>query len=163
MPTLKELSESKLLRKVQGVLAIDEDPKRDLYVGNEAYDWLCHNVQSAAADGYIDGALSPKEQLRDVFRRFISGDDFEDDPFFPKPLDEPDNTIWELRTADLRLFGWFYRQREFVISSASFKKSLAEGSLTYSGFVEQTKFYREQLLLDPPIYVSGDRDDILRL
>lgn len=158
MPTPIDLG----LLVVKGVTRDGERIERAIYLSPKAAGWIRENLPDMAADGFVDGALAPREQLRELFRRFIVGDTFNQE-YAPKPLTPLDSGVVELRTADLRLFGWFYRQREFIVSSVDRKVRLADRAVAYSGFVTEVCYFRDSLDLDGAKFIVGDMDDILRL
>ena len=68
--------------------------------------------------------------------------------------------VWELRTHDLRFFGWFWRKCVFVIASIEQAKRCKDLRL-YPGHRDQAKRDRAALNLDPPKFITGDLEDVL--
>ena len=63
--------------------------------------------------------------------------------------------IWEFKTPDLRIFGWFVRRNHFVADEGWQADATKESNL-YAGFANQTVHTRTTLDLDEPKHVTGD-------
>lgn len=46
-----------------------------MYARTTVVDWLLENLNDLEADGYVEGASTPKQQVVAHFRSFIRGDD----------------------------------------------------------------------------------------
>lgn len=134
---------------------------RNVYVGKQAEKWIIDNLKEAKTDGMFGGVEAPREQLADMFRRVMTGERI--DRFRPKTLRQHPEWIHELRTADLRIFGWFWRTTHFIVSSVEFKSRLSTKEVTYGGHIEGCRVYRGSLDLDEPKHIEGDISDILGL
>lgn len=135
-------------------------PVRDIYMTAHVTDWLRDTMPSLDPDGYYEGALSPKLQILDTFRRFIGGEPLNDLP--PKTLKSHPQWIHEIRTHDIRTFGWFYRSDKFIASRIDRKERFSKREVTYSGYIELCCRDREILDLDEPKFIEGEIDDILQ-
>lgn len=94
------------------------------------------------------------QQLDDLMALFCSGDTLTYDWHF-KPLNHVEDGIWELKTTDLRIFGWFPQKDCFIGVIADTKERLLKYQL-YGPYakLEVTPF-RNQLDLDLPKFVPG--------
>lgn len=104
------------------------------------------------------GRQTPREQLDDIFHQFISGKNMN---FYPQAhsMRPPECAVWELKSDDLRVFGWFWRKGIFIISdiaSAKETKTLKR----YDEYRDRAVALREQLKLDEPKFLSGGYDDV---
>lgn len=160
MPTPEQLSIQGVLKRWPHHLALGKQVLRDVYVTLGAGTWISEELKTLKTDGFYEGALSPREQLADVSRRVMVGEQI--DQFRPKTIVKHPDWIHELRTPDLRIFGWFWRQRCYIASVLATKASLVE-SIKYSGCIETVRFERAKLDLDPPKFIEGEIDDILRI
>lgn len=134
MPTPDQLSQAGLLKLWPHRLALGRPVVRNVYVSIQAEKWIIDNVKNAVSDGVFSGVEAPREQLADIFRRVLTGERI--DKFRPKTLCEHPDWIHELRTADLRIFGWFWRTTHFIVSSVEFKHRLSSKEVTYEGHIE---------------------------
>jgi hypothetical protein len=62
--------------------------------------------------------------------------------------------IWELKTADLRIFGWFNVLDHFVGAAADTTDRVKQHNLYY-GYAGETARFRDGLDLDPPKFIPG--------
>jgi len=134
---------------------------RNVYIGEDAGKWINLRLKSLESDGFFHGVERPREQLADIFRRVMINEPI--DSFRPKTLIEHPDWLHELRTPDLRVFGWFWRQRDFIASAIATKADLRANKIAYSGCLEQCRAHRTNLDLDPPKFIEGDINDILRI
>ena len=68
--------------------------------------------------------------------------------------------VWELRTADLRFFGWFWRKGVFVISAVDQTARCKEYNLC-GGYRNRCVQDMRNLGLDEPQFVNGELADVL--
>ncbi|UWQ40064.1 hypothetical protein K3718_10815 [Leisingera aquaemixtae] len=159
MPTAEQLAKEGQLQIWPTRLALGAEVTRIIYIGPNAGEWIHANLKALKADGYFEGVEQPREQLADVFRRVMTGEKIND--FRPKTLWEHPEWIHELRTADLRIFGWFWRKNHFIVGEVGTKSDLAAGKVSYSGYLESCRAFRKTLDLEEPKFIEGDIDDIL--
>jgi hypothetical protein len=159
MATTAQLVLEGVLHKVEDVLEPHEQEERLLYVMPRAKDWMDANLSDLAADGFYENAPSPEQQVYDLFYSFLSGDP-EISEWTPHPMRPQEHGIWELRTADLRFFGWFWRKSIFIISAVD-QKSRCEEFRLYEGYRNQCSNDREALGLEPPPFVNGELESVL--
>ncbi len=123
--------------------------------------WLRKELPCLQTDGFHDGAPSPKEQAFQIFWAFIVGRPLHHMAGLPNGLKSanrlkpPQDGVWELRTFDLRFFGWFPRKGTFIISCVETKQRCIEHRL-YAGYRTQAIRDREELGLG---FVDGGYDD----
>jgi hypothetical protein len=65
-----------------------------------------------------------------------------------------DEGVWELKTADVRLFGWFHQFDCFVGVVIDLKYRVQEYKL-YSGYMGEVIRFRDNLDLDEPKFIPG--------
>jgi hypothetical protein len=161
MATLSALCAQGKLERVTGVPKAGELPVRTMYLVPRAATWMRTHLPTLQSDGFVDGALSPNQQAYQLVRSFVLGNDLFADEWFPKPL-RPHGSghgIWELRTPDLRFFGWFVKRGQFVVSTVATKDALMTHNL-YDGYRNQAVADRNDLDLDEPKYLDGEPDDV---
>src|SRR5439155_2075979 len=98
--------------------------------------------------------LTPEEQLDAFLADYIAGE-----PLLVqlaiKPMNHLSQGAWMLKTADVRLFGWFPQRDVFVGVSGKPTQLVKEHNL-YPGLVREVVHYRSMLDLDAPKFVPGD-------
>jgi hypothetical protein len=159
MATLVELCESGALDTIDPLEA-HELPWRRLYGTVDFILWLdqvlpnlCHNVL------YSD--LSPQEQLFAAFAEYVSGEEFLVDRRFKKLSSTPERFVWEIKTEEIRIFGWAPHKDAFICCYGDSKdKIMVENS--YGRYIAKTVYVREKMDLDRPKFVaSGAISDVV--
>jgi len=164
MATPDQLAKQGDLHKLEIHLEPGDLPQQRIFAMPRVTQWLKNQLPALRADGYHDGAMSPKEQAYEQLRAFVVGDDLSMTAGAcgslkpAKLMHPPEHGIWELRTFDLRFFGWFWRKSMLIISAADTKARCRDHNL-YSGYLDQALRDRETLNLDEPKFLSGGYDD----
>jgi len=158
MPTPQSIEEQGLLVQLEVDLDPDEQPQRLLYAHGRVVEWLEEILPNLETDNYVPGALRPEDQADALFYQFISGSTSMQ--MAPNCLKPEQEGVWELRTHDLRLFGWFWRKGVFIFTAIDQAKRCKDLNL-YAGYRNQTKHDRENLDLDPPKFTPGGLSDVL--
>lgn len=159
MSTPAELVATGRLIRIDVPLLPGEQSFRRLFGTPQVAKWLKETLPGIRSDGFVPGAATPREQALALFRSFIRGDALDTMP--PKCMTPTEEGVWELRTSDLRFFGWFWRPGTFIASAADTKERCLRHRL-YAGYRGQTARERRNLQLDPPTFVPGSNtDDVL--
>jgi len=163
MATLDNLINRKppALRRIDVPLDRGEQPERLIYGFTELIDWM-ENELPLLEPGRLKAADAPKDQLDYALYRWISGRDIAYGRMF-KDLMPMLDEVWELKTADLRVFGWVYRPRIFIGVFGDYA-DLYKGryvSASYSKAIERVKTARDNLEIDQPKFASGKFDDLV--
>ncbi len=101
--------------------------------------------------------LSPQEQLFALVDIFCSDQELSFGHHF-KPLRCRGQGVWELRTDDLRVFGWFPLKDHFIAVAANDATFIKEHRL-YEGYIGSVVHFRDHLDLDEPKYIQGENPD----
>ena len=134
-----------------------EQPCRLLYFVRSADNRAISLLKSAVADGFVDGALPPRDQFMVLIRRFVSGDPF-DDPQ-PHPMRPEDEGIWRIRTHDLRVVGWFPARGIFIITEVELKQNCtAERD---EQLLQEARKAREDLSIGGGTFLTGGLHDCI--
>lgn len=159
MATLVELCESGVLDIIDPLEA-DELPWRTLYGTQDLIQWL-ENVLPNLDHNELYDVLSPQEQVLAVFAEYVGGEQFIDDRRFKKLNWNPEYFVWELKTEEVRIFGWVPEKDVFICCFGDSKDTiLVEDS--YGRYIAQTVYVRNNLDLDDPKFVeSGDLTDVV--
>src|SRR5271168_138865 len=99
---------------IGGGLESYENPVRALYGFPHVIDWLDNNLPQLLPT-LDEGRQSPIEQVDMMFYDFVSGEDL---AYYEKShsMRPQSNGIWELKTKDVRLIGWFVTRGTFIIA-----------------------------------------------
>lgn len=158
MATLEELIKQGLLREHTPDMEQWEMPERHLYLTTEFGVWRETVLEPAAR---LRGRnLVPYEQVEQLFYEYVLGKPMAYSVGYRK-LDPHGQHIWELKTEDMRVFGWFVKKKYFVATSGEFKDKLSREkqkvstNKLYKPFIEGVWNFREALDLDQPKFISG--------
>lgn len=99
----------------------------------------------------------PTQQLDALLEIFCAGETLTFDHRF-KPLTHLGEGIWELKTPDLRLFGWFCAKDVFIVACIDTATKVKTYNL-YAGWAGEAVRQREQLDLDEPKFVAGENPE----
>lgn len=157
MATIQELCRDRQLELLEVDLDPHELPQRLVYALPRVLIWMESTLPTLTTDGYVPGASTPTEQAENLLYQFIVGKPIKSMP--PKCMRPEGDGVWELRTHDLRFFGWFWRKSIFVVSAIDTKARCLKGY--YHGFRCQAERDRNNLDLDPPKFINGSLDDVL--
>lgn len=148
MSTLLHLVQSGAIARFDPETA---DEERFLYALPRFEEWVANELPNLESNWDLES--SPLEQFDDLMGQFCRGDPLAVGNDF-RCLYEHEDGVWELKTADLRIFGWFYKRDIFIAAAAGPAWKIKEYDL-YAGYREQTKRDRDALDLDPPKFLAG--------
>lgn len=165
MATIHRLVDANELIQLGGGLEDWEHPVREMYAFPHVIEWL-ENVlprlkpeMAEARSHELCGIQSPMEQVDDLIHDFISGGDM--DVYERSHCMEPNGAwVWELKTIDVRFFGWFYKRGVFIIANADSTVRCKTYGL-YTGYRDDTERRRNNLEIDGPKLQSGGYDHVL--
>lgn len=152
MATLIHLTLQNQVFKLEAGLSWREQEDRRIYVFPTVRDWLTNTLPTEASSWNIE--LSPIEQLDDFLIEFCAGRELMFERQF-NPIRHIDNGVWELKMADVRLFGWFHVKDCFICTFGNLAEKVKLHNL-YSGYRDQSVLLRNQLALDDPKFVPGE-------
>jgi hypothetical protein len=152
MATLIELKEAKAIIKLDPELDPDFQEDRLIYMspGLDA----CIKSELGKLESALGLQLSPEQQFDALVEVFCSGEPLLIGEHF-KCLHHIKHAVWELRTPDLRVFGWFPQKDCFVGVFAHDATYIKQHDL-YRGYITQTVRFRDLLDLDEPKFIAGD-------
>ncbi|MCK1682155.1 hypothetical protein IVA87_22735 [Bradyrhizobium sp. 147] len=158
MSTIAKLIGDGTLRSLTLGLLDDELPERGLFGTSRLFRFMSDELPAIPSR---DAMLSAHEQVSNLLGRYLTNK-----PFVLKspisPLRHLENGVWELKTLDVRVFGWFAAKDCMVIDSGCDVKPLKARQLAYSGFINQTAYIRKSLGFTSKEYIQGtDPNDIL--
>ena len=151
MATLEYLEGEGVLIRHQPDLDHGEMPERFVSYPPDFEQWLETVLKTVPK--LRDRNLFPYDQVEQAFYEFAIGRPMAYDVHYKK-LDPLLQHIWEFKTEDVRIFGWFPRKRHFLAIGGELKKNLLKKSL-YAPHVENVRLFRLNLDLDEPKATQG--------
>jgi len=153
MATLTELISSGALEKIDPGLEPHELESRCLYGTTDFIEWLDTNL-AAVAHNPIYADLSPMEQVSALFSDFVLGVNFSTDKRFKKLKRTPSFNVWELKTEDIRIFGWLPQKDHFICAFGDSATAI-KVHLMYETYMAKTKYVMDHLELNEPKCLGG--------
>lgn len=155
MSTVIELAEAGALIRFDASLSSRQQPLRRIYLLPRVVEWIEKKLPTLMADWALE--VTPLEQLDDFAAIFVAGDAIQYERQ-AKPLRHVEAGVWELKTADLRMFGWF-TDRDCFVCSAIDLATRVKRTRMYAGYRDQAVHDRKQLDLDHPKFIESDNPD----
>ena len=164
MATLSELVRQEELENLTTDIASSLPPgvmpHRELYATRNIENFY-RNVLPQNTEPWDQGyALTPADQMDIALEEYVSGQQFGSPRVIRgvKHWRELSRGVWYLKTYDLRLFGWFVEMDKFILAQAAIKTIIQNHNL-YANVVNEVVRLREQLDLDDPKFVPGNREE----
>lgn len=152
MATVVELVLRGELDRFDPVLRSRQQAARLLYGRQRVWEWIEKNLPDAVSEH--GSLISPLEELDELLNAFCAGDELSFDRQI-KPLQHWGHGIWELKTKELRIFGWFSSVDVFIACSIDFATRIKAHRL-YAGYRDEAVRFRDTLDLTPPKFITGD-------
>lgn len=152
MATLLELVSQGKLIKYDPQLDGSAQEERVLYGSPRFANWVEMRLPSLESTWGID--QSPAQQFDGLMEAYASKEVLVYGMTF-KDLRPLSHGIWEFKTQDLRIFGWFFRRDCFVADAADTADRVKLSNM-YHGYISQAVRARELLELDEPKFISGN-------
>jgi hypothetical protein len=161
MHTFDSLQQLGIIVKVEIVLGKSELPSRLLFATPNFIQWLEERVVQAEASP-LGADLNPVEQLDYLFYSFVSGGPLVHSRQF-RAIRPERNAVWELKTVDLRIFGWFLKRDCFVAVFGDWADHVKDHDL-YRGYRLEIRRFRRELRLGDDLCVEGiDPEDVISI
>jgi hypothetical protein len=118
-----------------------------------------------SSTGVLAARESPSDQMNTVLRKWNTGKPMAQGRAFAIMRPTP-KFVWEMKTADLRIFGWIYRPKVFVAAFAGFADDYKSQNgkppiESYAAARDRVLWIRDRLDLDPPPFVKGNYDALV--
>jgi len=150
MATLATLVQRGVLQLID--LPLDGELPMRMFYGRPMFvEWLSTRLPTQPAD--LGGRQSPSEQVDELLYQFITGQPLRD-KYDLHPLNPDHLGVWELKTTDVRIFGWFQVRDVFIAINGAMAKQLKDLKM-YGGYRGEVCQVRDRLDLDEPKYVHG--------
>jgi hypothetical protein len=153
MATPIQLHYAGTLYKYDPELAPKQREIRTFYASQRMQKWVTEDLPKLESTWKIE--QSPQEQLSELLDEIYCPEEPLTFGRQFRPLRYIVDGIWELKTADLRVFGWFFAKNCFIASAANLTDLIKRLHL-YLPYQEEAVRVRNQLDLDDPKFVPGD-------
>ena len=150
MPTIIELEERGLISRYETELDDNEYASRRMFFLPRIAEKLEEALNGMQTEWNVE--TPPIEQFYELAHHFITGGAL-DHPRHFHIMQHRYDGIWELKTADLRLFGWFPMKDTFICTDVA-NANVIKREGQYSGYCEQAGFRRNELDLDEPKFLK---------
>ena len=152
MATVVELEKQGRLFKFDAALGPRAQEFRVLYASQRLMRWMLDVLPMTSSNWNIE--LSPTEQLDAFLAIYASGETLTYGWQFA-PISPIGDGVWELKTADVRVFGWFAHRDCFVGVVGDIAQRVKQHDL-YRGYKGEVVRFRHDLNLNEPKFVAGD-------
>lgn len=152
MPTIIELVDSGAISKIEVDLNAGDQPMRLLYGTPSFTTWLTTILNGSEPPNRL-GDATPAEQIDQLFHTFLSGQPLIYTRQF-RYIRAEHNAVWELKTPDIRIFGWFMRRDCFVAVFGDWTDTVKDHDL-YRGYRIAIRRLRRDLKIDDTLCVRG--------
>ena len=152
MTTIEELVEANAISRIQVEMHPRDHEMRLLYGTPDFIDWLGGLTKGAEPQRRL-GEATAAEQVDDLFNTFLSGLPL----VYMRPFRSvraEKNAVWELKTPDVRIFGWFLQKDCFVAVFGNWTDVVKDHDL-YRGYRIAIRRLRRELGVDESLCVQG--------
>jgi hypothetical protein len=114
-------------------------------------NWMLNDLPGLVSDRQVE--QSPAEQVDARLSVFCAGGIISYTEHLREIRPVKDG-VWEIKTADIRIFGWFYARDCFVGHVGDTKYRIKQHQL-YNGYCGEVVRFRNALNLDEPKFIAG--------
>jgi hypothetical protein len=139
--------------RVEGRAVDDQQEYRVLYASPRLQTWLEKALPVLGSTWNLEE--SPLEQFDAFMDIYASGDVLTYGWTF-RPIRYAGQGVWELKTADIRIFGWFHAIDCFVGHVADATQRMKDHPGLYHGYAGEIVRFRSKLDLNDPKFVTGE-------
>lgn len=156
---LQELVCSGALVRIVLPIRVCSAPSRYLYATPRAHKYIVETLPQLPQTQMSEA--TPHEQVYSLFKRFVCGNELSyGDGNDIRDINPSDLGVWELKTEDMRLFGWFPLYDVFICDAVDDASRIKEFNL-YAGYRDQCVAVRDQMALSEPKFVDGELKDVI--
>jgi hypothetical protein len=152
MSTIEGLVERGAISRIDVALDVGEQPLRLLYGTPGFIEWLKQILDGIEPKAKL-GDTTPAEQLDQLFHMFLTGAPLAHMRQF-RYIRAEENAVWELKTPDVRIFGWFLKKDCFVGVFGDWADRVKDHDL-YRGYRIAIRRLRRELGVDDTLCVKG--------
>jgi hypothetical protein len=123
------------------------------------------DILPGAKTGVAGAAEKPAAQMDTLLRKWNAGRPMEYGRAFSN-LRPTARGVWEMKTADLRVFGWIYRPKVFIATFAGFADDYKSQNgnppkESYDDARNRVVWIRDRINLDPPLFATGEYNALI--
>jgi hypothetical protein len=152
MTTIEELVAANAISRIQVAMHPRDQELRLLYGTPDFIDWLGRLASGAEPERRL-GEATAAEQVDDLFNSFLSGRSLVYMKQF-RSIRAEKNAVWELKTPDVRIFGWFLKKDCFVAVFGNWTDVIKDHDL-YRGYRISIRRMRREWGVDESLCVQG--------
>src|ERR1700691_2442719 len=152
MSTIEDLVAAGAILPIEVEMSAGDQPMRLLFGTPGFTSWLGEIVSGTGPKGRL-GDATPAEQIDDLFHTFIVGRPLIHTRQF-RAIRAEENAVWELKTPDIRIFGWFLKKDCFVGVFGNWADVIKDHDL-YRGYRIAIRRLRRDLGVDETLCVQG--------
>jgi hypothetical protein len=161
MTTIEDLVAAGAISRIEVEITGREQAYRLLYGTPDFIAWL-RGLVIGAEPAVRVGQATPAEQIDQLFHAFLSGAPLIHLRQF-RYIRAEKNAVWELKTPDTRIFGWFMKKDCFVCVFGDWADRVKDHDL-YRGYRIAIRRLRRELGVDDTLCVEGvDPGDVLSI
>ncbi|WP_432331003.1 hypothetical protein RMS29_001605 [Agrobacterium rosae] len=152
MATVEELEQLGELIRLQVTLTPPDRDRRSIYFRPQAHRWLNETLPNITS--FDPNDISPREQMYALLYMFLTGETLDEGDEFRlmRPIEQD---VYELKSVDLRIFGWFYRPAIFIATAVDTMERVHKYEGLSNGYRDEVIRVRGATLLGPPAYLEG--------
>lgn len=133
--------------------------QRWIYAFPEVIEWL-QNELPGWNTGRLNAIDTPQEQVDNVIYKWIVGRRFIYNRMF-KDLMPGSDEVWEMKTADVRIFGWLCKPKKFIAVLPGYSDHFHDRPQLYEDARQLVIRRRDALNLDEPKIARGTFDALV--
>lgn len=147
---------------VRILVPTDGAPRKRWIYGLPKFPGWLQNDLPKLETGRLQAVETPEEQVDNALYRWITGKPIAYDRQFYDLMPRADE-VWEMKTADIRIFGWMYRPLKFIAVFGDYADLYkgAKKSRSYDAAIRRVKSERDRLNFDEPKFVTGTFDELV--
>jgi hypothetical protein len=124
MTTISDIESQGLLQRFRVQLYPNEYEERAMYITPNAQSWLQTTLPTLVTS-IAEGKNAPDQQIDEFFHDFISGEKLICSNYRDlREITPLKREIWELKTPDIRIIGWFYTKKTFICTDIDSKNRI---------------------------------------
>jgi len=157
MATVIELAAAGIIQRLDPQLDYDEQELRTIYLAPRVAEFLGDVLPSL--ESFFDKETTAQQDFDELISVYASGlplvFDTQFKAFRRRCFDSLQGGVWYLKTADLRIFGWFPAKDCFLAAIPDTFENVKTLEL-YEGRRNEVIHYRNQINLNEPKFIPGD-------
>lgn len=152
MATISEIVERSELVQIRVQLDTPDRERRTVYAAPVVINWINNSLPNQTQ--FYESDATPREQMRILLKTFISGEALQEGDEF-RLMQPCGDDVYELKSPDIRIFGWFYENGVFIATSIDTMERVHSVTGLSSAYQREVVRFRAVIDLDQPKYQVG--------